>query len=484
MYDGNQVLRFENKYKASDLGGLGIELTERKGTGNYDKERTRFNAKYVSLDGTNLSSKVYSTLNKNNIYYNKGKNVNLLNGAIVTSGPEFFQSLGMKFIETDRVYKVGKKKGQKVLVPDIKSEDDIPQKVKDFFDNSYQFLENFVGKENVVYAEVHYDEDTPHLQFYFLPVVNEVKRKVFETDKDGNIKKHIVVNKKGEEHSVAIQKKDENGKNVFTIEKGKFLNCDQFWKNKGGKSSYARLQDDFNKYITEKGFNLFRGNIGANIHHKTKAEKEIEDLNEQLKDMKLELKKNKQLNEIEIKVNEEISFINSNEILTPTKKKLGGYKEKDVDKLIDYSKQIQKENSNNKGIIEKKNFLIDDLAQEIEFLNYENTKLKNGVGIKERDTLIQEQKQTISKQKKIISKKDTIINNLEEKLEDLQETLNNFKNKMFKLCDKLCKAIYHLLGYHNVKEEDISYNEVEMYADDIIHKHTKNKDKDDFGLGL
>ena len=45
MYDGNQVLRFENKYKASDLGGLGIELTERKGTGNYDKERTRFNAK-------------------------------------------------------------------------------------------------------------------------------------------------------------------------------------------------------------------------------------------------------------------------------------------------------------------------------------------------------------------------------------------------------------------------------------------------------
>ena len=55
---------------------------------------------------------------------------------------------------------------------------------------------------------------------------------------------------------------------------------------------------------------------------------------------------------------------------------------------------------------------------------------------------------------------------------------------MFKLCDKLCKAIYHLLGYHNVKEEDISYNEIEMYADDIIHKHTKNKDKDDFGLGL
>ena len=39
MYDGNQVLRFESKYKAKDLGGLGVELTQRKGTGNYaDKE--------------------------------------------------------------------------------------------------------------------------------------------------------------------------------------------------------------------------------------------------------------------------------------------------------------------------------------------------------------------------------------------------------------------------------------------------------------
>ena len=34
MYDGNQVLRFESKYKSKDLGGLGVELTQRKGTGN------------------------------------------------------------------------------------------------------------------------------------------------------------------------------------------------------------------------------------------------------------------------------------------------------------------------------------------------------------------------------------------------------------------------------------------------------------------
>ena len=47
-------------------------------------------------------------------------------------------------------------------------------------------------------AQVHFDEDTPHLQVYFLPVVNEVKRKCYQRDKDGNLIKEI--------------KKDRNGK--------------------------------------------------------------------------------------------------------------------------------------------------------------------------------------------------------------------------------------------------------------------------------
>ena len=36
MYDGYQVLRFENNYRI--------------GTGNYDKERTKFNIKYKELE--------------------------------------------------------------------------------------------------------------------------------------------------------------------------------------------------------------------------------------------------------------------------------------------------------------------------------------------------------------------------------------------------------------------------------------------------
>ena len=125
-----------------------------------------------------------------------------------------------------------------------------------------------------------------------------------------------------------------------------------------------------------------------------------------------------------------------------------------------------------------------DMTKQIESLNYENKKLKNGIAIKERDSLIKEQKQTISKQKQIISQKNSIISNLENKLEDLQETLNNFKYRMFKLCDKLCKALCHLLGYQNVKDEDIDYNEMEYQADRINRKYNKDKHKDDFDMSL
>ena len=45
-----QVLTFKNQIKPKDIGGLGVELNDRKGSGNYDKERTQFNIEYVGLN--------------------------------------------------------------------------------------------------------------------------------------------------------------------------------------------------------------------------------------------------------------------------------------------------------------------------------------------------------------------------------------------------------------------------------------------------
>ena len=476
MHDGNQVLRFENKFKASDLGGLGVELTERKGTGNYDKERTKFNFSFVPLEKSTLKEQVYSNINKNKIYYNDSKNVNLLNGAVVTSGKEFFQTLGMNFKPSDRKIEYGKNKGEDILIPDIKDEKDIPEKVKTFFKDSYDFLEDLVGKENIVYAEVHYDEDTPHMHFYFIPVVNEVKRKVFETDSKGNLIKHEITGKDGIKKLLPIQKKDASGKNMFTTEKGKFVNCDQFWKEKGGKASYAKIQDDYNKYINDKGYNLFSGNIGDNFYHKTKAQKEIEDMNNQIEEMKLEFERNKKLNQIELETINQIKDLDDNEVLNPQKNKISLYKEKDVDNLIDYSKQIKKQNILNTKDIKEKDYTIETMTKKIEKLSLENTKLKDGRGIKERDELIEKQKQ-------IIKEKNSIIESLENQVEKLMKHLKDFKEKMYSLCDKFCRALGHKIGIHYNKNDDIDYDEMEMYANKINRNYAYKDKSDDFEIG-
>lgn len=476
MHDGNQVLRFENKFKASDLGGLGVELTERKGTGNYDKERTKFNFSFVPLEKSTLKEQVYSNINKNKIYYNDSKNVNLLNGAVVTSGKEFFQTLGMNFKASGRKIEFGKNKGEDILIPDIKDEKDIPEKVKTFFKDSYDFLEDLVGKENIVYAEVHYDEDTPHMHFYFIPVVNEVKRKVFETDSKGNLIKHEVTGKDGIKKLLPIQKKDANGKNMFTTEKGKFVNCDQFWKEKGGKASYAKIQDDYNKYINDKGYNLFRGNIGDNVYHKTKAQKEIEDMNNQIEEMKLEFERNKKLNQIELETINQIKDLDDNEVLNPQKNKISLYKGKDVDNLIDYSKQIKKQNILNTKDIKEKDYTIETMTKKIEKLSLENTKLKDGRGIKERDELIEKQKQ-------IIKEKNSIIESIENQVEKLMKHLKDFKEKMYSLCDKFCRALGHKIEIHYNKNDDIDYDEMEMYANKINRNYAYKDKSDDFEIG-
>ena len=89
-------------------------------------------------------------LKDRNIEYSHKSKTNILNGVTFTSGPEFFTTLGLPFKETDRVYQSGDKNGQNILVPDIKSKDNIPYEVTKYFDCCMKFLEDIVGKENIV----------------------------------------------------------------------------------------------------------------------------------------------------------------------------------------------------------------------------------------------------------------------------------------------------------------------------------------------
>ena len=389
MYDGKQVLKIESKYKKSDLYNIGIEMTSRKGTGNYDIERTKFNVDYISLTEKNLYQEVKQTLKNRNTDYLDKPSTNLLNGITITSGPEFFQSLGMEFIDSGRTYHTGDKKGQSVLVPNIKSKEDIPNAVSYFFDSCMKFLKDYVGEENIILAQVHYDEDTPHLQAYFLPVVDTVKRKCYEKDNDGNIVKEEVMKKDGTSTIVPKLLRDNNGKIIYEEVKGNFLNCDQFWKNKGGKTSYHQMQNEFNKYITEKGFNLYRGDIGTNKENQSKLEYDIAEKRAELE----ELNKSKE-NTLKIIQNSKEALKNiesdslNKELLNPTKRKLTGYREKDINNIIDYTKKLEKkvilldvDNSN-------KDLKINELTEKNQTSMNNSELIKKNQIIKEQDYVI------------------------------------------------------------------------------------------------
>ena len=305
--------------------------------------------------------------------------------------------------------------------------------VLNYFKCSHEFLSNLVGKENVVYSAIHFDEDTPHMHFYFTPVVNEVHRKVFETDSNGHQILKSYIGKDEKEKLIPIQKKDETGKNLYSIEKGKFLNCDQFWKDKGFKTSFTKIQDNYNKFITSKGFNLDRGQIGGNKYHQTKAEKYLEELQEENKLMELELNKNKALNEVKISYKEKISNVDTNPLLNPEKGKIIGYKEKDINNLSKYSKEITKDNLNKSKIIEQNEIKLESKQKQIDKLNTEIKNLKSGKTLLEKDKIIENQNL-------IIKEKDDTIkyqNNIIESLKEEQQVLKKWLVLLYKMLKEL-----------------------------------------------
>lgn len=359
MYDGKQVLRFVNNYKTKDLYLIGNEMNKRIGTGNYDSERTKFNVHYKDINKSNLYQEVKSILKDRNIEYSHKTKTNILNGVTFTSGPEFFMTLGLPFKETDRIYQSGDKKGQNVLVPDIKSKNDIPYEVTKYFDCCMKFLEDLVGKENIVMAQVHYDEDTPHLQAYFLPIVDEVKRKCYKRDSEGNLIK---------ENGKTILLRDKDNKIIYETVKGNFLNNDQFWKDLGGRNSFANIQDKFNKYITDCGYKLDRGNIGSNKVHQTKLEYKINELKSEMNNLYKDIEKyNIEINKSKEVLENKVKNNNLN-----VKKNIIGYSSKDVEKLIDYSTNLERLNNINKNKLDSNEKTINTLSIENNF--YKNNK--------------------------------------------------------------------------------------------------------------
>lgn len=178
------------KYKRENLKGV-YRHNERKNYNysnkNIDKEKSYLN--YALKDPMYSYEKEFDRLKKE--YNLKGQIKTVSNIAceyIITSDKEFFGEIGEA--ETKR-----------------------------YFETAYRFVSKYknLGEKYIMSAQVHMDEETPHMHLVFLPVVHTVDKKGNKIDK---------------------------------------LACSEFWK---GKDSYRELQNAFYDYMVSHNFNLLRG---------------------------------------------------------------------------------------------------------------------------------------------------------------------------------------------------------------------------------
>jgi hypothetical protein len=188
------------------------------------------------------------------------KNGVAFEGMVITANKEFFEKLGWQ-------------KGQ--------SE---PKEVKEFFDRSYSFALEKIGYQgtdkNILSAKVHYDETTPHLQLYYLPITEKWQDKVYAKDENGKVLRS--------EKGTPIQAKDENGKTIYnecsdcTAPK---LSRAEFWRVRGGQHSYRIMQDQYQESVG-KHYGLERGDIGSDREHRSKNQWEAEQLRNEVEPLK------------------------------------------------------------------------------------------------------------------------------------------------------------------------------------------------------
>lgn len=124
------------------------------------------------------------------------------------------------------------------------------EEIERFFKDSLEFLENEYGKENMLYATVHLDERVPHMHFGFVPLTED----------------------------------------------GRLSAKEQL----GNKKDFTQLQDRFNEYVNEKGYELERGTSKEVTEREHKAmdqyKKDTVFHKQELQEVKDELQKaNKQL---------------------------------------------------------------------------------------------------------------------------------------------------------------------------------------------
>ena len=209
---------------------------------DIDSERTPLNYYFKKTDG-GLAQAWNNMMQNFGATYKETKKSFAFEGLVITSGHEFF---------TERGYIPG---------------EPLPRELQKFFEDCYAFALRQIGyhgtDKNILSAVIHLDETTPHLQLYYIPIVDEGRKKVYAKDERGK----TLRNAKGS----PVQAKDSNGKSIFTSAKLKRpkVCSSEFWEQRGAQISYGNLQNEFHEQVAWR-YGLERGEVGSNKKHTTK----------------------------------------------------------------------------------------------------------------------------------------------------------------------------------------------------------------------
>ena len=358
------IIRNEKLTRAQAMGAYkhNERKTKNHSNKNIDSSRTELNY-YLKKNELSYIKEFDRIKKKYNLKGQIRSNSNIICEMVFTSDQKFFDEIGY-------------------------------EESKRYFTESYNFICNYknLGKQNIISAVVHMDEDTPHMHLLFIPVVHT-------TDKQGN-----------------------------KIDK---VCCRDFWR---GKNSYRDLQNAYFKHISEKGFKLERGElveVTNREHYSIQEYKKItnyENTKELLKNIKLELPETpdiKDFKKLMLNRDEKIE----NEVIKP--------KDDLINKLYNENISLHKELSKQANTIniateyEKKHTQI--LEDNVN-LQFKCKKLEKTLENKEKELKQQFEDETY----KIDYQYQKIINKLEKENNYLKKVIDRFKFTVQKFITWIC----------------------------------------------
>ena len=327
-----------------------------------------------------------------------------------------------------------------VFTSDQKFFDEIGyEESKRYFKESFDFICKYknLGEENVISAVVHIDEDTPHMHLLFIPVVHT-------TDKQEN-----------------------------KIDK---VCCRDFWR---GKNSYRDLQNSYFKHVSEKGFELERGElveITNREHYSVQEFKQItnfENTKIVLKNITLDLPEIPNIKDVKkVILNRDEKIENA--IIKP--------RDELIQKLYQENKILHKELSKQVNTVDFAENFKEDYIRMVE----KNTNLKLS------NSLLQEKLE--NKEKELELKLEIKTYDIEReykkeihKLKQENKNLNKIIDKFKVTLKKFIKWICHKFSYSSENElirkfEEETYTNFDLEKQANINQFQKNELDDEYEI--